>query len=42
MLSADPRHGSLGFLPKKKSRRHRGKGALPQFSFFLHNSHIPL
>lgn len=20
-----PRHGSLGFLPKKRSRRHRGK-----------------
>ena len=21
-----PRHGSLGFLPRKRSSRHRGKG----------------
>jgi len=26
-----PRHGSLGFLPRKRAARHRGKG----ISFFL-------
>ena len=25
MLRADPRHGSLGFLPKKRCRRGKGK-----------------
>lgn len=24
-----PRCGSLGFLPKKRSQRHQGKGAFP-------------
>jgi hypothetical protein len=23
-----PRHGSLGFLPRKRANRHRGKGLL--------------
>lgn len=23
-----PRHGSLGFLPRKRASRHRGKGLL--------------
>ena len=27
LLPADPRIGSLGFLPKKRSQRLRGKGA---------------
>lgn len=35
-----PRHGSLGFLPRKRSSRHRGKGMHLYFSerldfFFL-------
>ena len=31
-----PRHGSLGFLPRKRASRHRGKGDLP--SCLLHCS----
>lgn len=30
-----PRHGSLGFLPRKRAARHRGKGTIP--SHFTHN-----
>jgi hypothetical protein len=26
-----PRHGSLGFLPRKRCKRHRGKGTLISF-----------
>lgn len=29
MERSDPRHGSLGFLPKKRCRRGKGKGASP-------------
>lgn len=29
-----PRHGSLGFLPRKRAARHRGKG-MTAFFFIL-------
>lgn len=32
-----PRHGSLGFLPRKRAARHRGKGTQSNssYSFFF-------
>lgn len=29
-----PRHGSLGFLPRKRAARHRGKGIHSSFIWF--------
>ena len=33
-----PRHGSLGFLPKKRSKRHRGKVL---FIILIHEKYLP-
>jgi hypothetical protein len=30
-----PRHGSLGFLPRKRAARHRGKGTFFHFSYIF-------
>ena len=29
-----PRHGSLGFLPRKRAARHRGKGIHGFFTYY--------
>lgn len=31
-----PRHGSLGFLPRKRASRHRGKGYFTSTKQFIH------